>query len=229
MQKELHQSLKQHLLCLPLDIVDLIMEYHASRPSYVKILLVGEAKVGKTSMMRAFTTGSIPSSYDATLGFDFVVKTVQIDRIPLKLQIWDYSGDERFQFITASPVRGFPGVVFVYDVTDRASFAAIPHWVSKVDWGFTSLSNSVVFLVGNKSESDQKEHRQVSLDEGKAFADAQGWTFMECSAKQPRTIASLFQEMAHLLIHGEPRQSETSDNGDRVGASTSTKCSCCVL
>lgn len=217
MQKNLRQSLKQHLQCLPVNLVDIIIEYHETRPSWIKILLAGDAKVGKTSMLKAFTTASIPSSYEPTMGLDFDKKTIELNKIPLKLQIWEYGGDERFRIVAGRPVHGFSGVVLVYDVTDRESFLSIPQWVSEVDWRFTALFNSTVFLVGNKL--DREKDRQVSFDEGKAFANARGWRFMERSATEARTVVSLFQDMARVVIYGQPSE-ETS---------APTTCSCCVL
>ena len=88
-----------------------------------KILIVGDANAGKTSILDQFTNGSFDGAYISTIGIDFNVKTVTIkDDIKVKLQIWDTCGQERFKALTRSYYRNANAIIIVYDITSPKSF-----------------------------------------------------------------------------------------------------------
>ncbi len=113
----------------------------------------------------------------------------------MKLQIWDTAGQERFRTITSSYYRGANGIIVVYDVTDRESFANVKQWLHEID---RYASESVhKLLVGNKIDLEKK--RVVSTQEGKEFADSIGIEFIETSAKMADKEANNVEETFTLI------------------------------
>jgi len=92
-----------------------------------KVIIIGDYKVGKTSLLCRYT-GREPPSDDCTTTLDFRAKTVKRKGKRVKLQIWDIAGQERFRTAVASYYRGALGVLLVYDVTNRQSFQNIGYW-----------------------------------------------------------------------------------------------------
>jgi small GTP-binding protein len=87
-----------------------------------KVLVLGDSAVGKTNLLLRFCDGDYKPNYLATMGIDFKSKLVSLDKISMRLQLWDTAGQDRFRTITQSYYKGAAGVVLVYSVTDRKSF-----------------------------------------------------------------------------------------------------------
>ena len=115
-----------------------------------KILLVGDANVGKTSLLSRFIGEGFVESYKATIGVDFRIKSLEIDQRRVKLQIWDTAGQERFAPLVSSYFRGGHGVAIVYDITNRESFERVNHWANLM----REHANEAVemMILGNKSD-----------------------------------------------------------------------------
>ncbi len=94
----------------------------------IKLLLIGDTGVGKTSLLLRFADDRFSFDHIPTIGIDFKIKTIEIEGRLCKLQLWDTAGQERFRTITSAYYRGASGVLVVYDVTDKNSFATIPSW-----------------------------------------------------------------------------------------------------
>ena len=87
-----------------------------------KVLVVGDMAVGKTNLLIRFCDDTYKPNYLATMGIDFRTKIIKIGDRPLRLQIWDTAGQDRFRTITQSYYKGASGVILVYSVSDRRSF-----------------------------------------------------------------------------------------------------------
>ena len=134
-----------------------------------KILLIGDAGVGKSSILLRFTDDAFEEHLASTIGVDFKVKTVTIGGSTVKLTIWDTAGQERFRTLTSSYYRGCHGVILTYDVNDRQTFTNLKQWLEEVDMYSTSQS-SAKMLVGNKIDVGARE---VSVEEATEFARKQ--------------------------------------------------------
>ncbi|KAK0417435.1 hypothetical protein QR680_013008 [Steinernema hermaphroditum] len=144
-----------------------------------KVVLVGNAGVGKTCLVRKFTQGIFPPGQSATIGVDFMIKTLKVLDDKIKLQIWDTAGQERFRSITQSYYRSAHAIVLVFDVSCQPSFDSLPDWLSEIE----QYANRRVLkiLVGNKVDKD--DEREIPERIGKSFADANGFEyFLETSA-----------------------------------------------
>ncbi|XP_014788002.1 ras-related protein Rab-43 [Octopus bimaculoides] len=161
-----------------------------------KIVLIGDAGVGKTCVVQRFKSGTYLEKHGSTIGVDFTMKTLQIDGKLVKLQIWDTAGQERFRTITQSYYRSANGVIIAYDVTKRSSFDNIPRWLEDVKK--YAGSNIVQLILGNKQ--DLEHLREVSVAEAKAYAQhCSMLDAIETSAKENTNIDEAFLRMAKDL------------------------------
>jgi len=122
-------------------------------------------------------------------------KVVHINDKIAKLSIWDTAGQERFRTITSSYYRGTHGVIFVYDITNNGSFEEVKRWLTSQ---YIS-ENCKRMLVGNKTDLEEK--RVVENYRAKEFADDNGMSFMETSAKNGTNIDSAFEMLAVEIIN----------------------------
>ncbi|RKP40298.1 P-loop containing nucleoside triphosphate hydrolase protein [Dimargaris cristalligena] len=123
-----------------------------------KVLVIGAAGTGKTSSIRRFVNDEFADNYQATIGVDFAVKTIQYDDdIVVKLQLWDIAGQERYSSMTRVYFKEATGALLVYDMTNPDSFDAIQRWKSDLDSKVTlpdSLGGGSIpaVLLANKSD-----------------------------------------------------------------------------
>lgn len=169
-----------------------------TQPINVKLLLIGNSSVGKSSLLLRFSDEQFlpEDESSATIGVDFRVHKMEVKGKKVKLSIWDTAGQERFRTITSSYYRGAQGVILVYDVSNRESFEALPRWYSELE---TYVSNSVVkILVGNKV--DKEFSRQVPAAEAQQFAARMSTLFIETSAKTSVGVNEVFQEVVEKIL-----------------------------
>ncbi|XP_019742925.1 ras-related protein Rab-30-like isoform X1 [Hippocampus comes] len=133
-----------------------------------KIVLIGNAGVGKTCLVRRFTQGLFPPGQGATIGVDFMIKTVEIKGQKVKLQIWDTAGQERFRSITQSYYRSANALILTYDITCEDSFRCLPEWLREIEQYANSQVVSVLVgewpLVRRRYVSDSQVYRQMTND-----------------------------------------------------------------
>uniref|UniRef100_A0AAV1VHB4 Uncharacterized protein n=1 Tax=Peronospora matthiolae TaxID=2874970 RepID=A0AAV1VHB4_9STRA len=171
-----------------------------------KLVFLGDQGVGKTSMITRFMYDTFDNAYQATIGIDFLSKTMYMEDRTVRLQLWDTAGQERFRSLIPSYIRDSSVAVVVYDITNRASFLNTGKWVEDVR---TERGQDVVImLVGNKT--DISDRRQVSVEDGSDMAKEQNVMFIETSAKAGYNIKALFRKLATVL----PGMENTMISGD---------------
>lgn len=171
-----------------------------------KVVLIGNAGVGKTCLVKRFTQGLFQPGQGATIGVDFMIKTVEIDGHKIKLQIWDTAGQERFRSITQSYYRSAHALILVYDVSSQPSFDCLPHWLREVE---EYASPKVLrVLVGNKTD---REDRELPNHVGEEFARVNNMYFIETSARECENVDKLFYEIARELIQHAVHKDGGSD------------------
>lgn len=160
-----------------------------------KIVILGEQSVGKTSMITRWMYDSFDAEYIATIGIDFLSKTVYLEDRVVRLQVWDTAGQERFRALIPSYLRDCHVALVVYDISNRASFQRVPFWVETVR---AEARDALVFIVGNKID---RKDRVVSSEEGAALAKTVGreTAFFEVSAKDGLHIKALFRQVASTV------------------------------
>jgi len=161
-----------------------------------RICLLGDAGVGKTSILSRFCDNTFKENYNNTIGVDFRLITLKQDNIISKLHIWDTAGQERFRSLASNYINNAHGFIFIYDITDLDSFNHVINWV---DMALGKNPKTVVnFLVGNKSDND--EERKVSKEEAKNLAKEKNLFFLETSARNNDNIQKLFYFFLFELI-----------------------------
>jgi len=164
-----------------------------------KLLIIGDAGVGKSSILLRFTDDSFDDYIQSTIGVDFKVKHLDVMDKRVKITIWDTAGQERFRTLTSSYYRGAQGVIMVYDVTRRDSFDNLQHWLKEVKLYSPNNGEGVVkLLVGNKI--DLLERRVVSRETAENWARSQGMLFLEASAKTKMGIRQCFMEVVQKIV-----------------------------
>ncbi|ETV77940.1 hypothetical protein H257_08181 [Aphanomyces astaci] len=172
-----------------------------------KLLLVGDAGVGKSSMLLRFTEDTFDDHLQSTIGVDFKVKMITVDGKRIKMTIWDTAGQERFRTLTSSYYRGAQGIVLVYDVARRDTFANLDTWLQEVEVYSPANGRDVVkLLVGNKIDKE----RAVSRREGEAWARSKGMLFVESSAKTKTGIQQVFNEVVQKILDNPSLLSNTA-------------------
>lgn len=160
-----------------------------------KLVFLGDQSAGKTSIITRFMYDKFDNTYQATIGIDFLSKTMYLEDRTVRLQLWDTAGQERFRSLIPSYIRDSSVAVIVYDVTNRQSFLNTSRWIQEVrtERGL----DVIIVLVGNKT--DLVDKRQVSIEEGDAKARELGVMFVETSAKAGFNIKALFRKIAAAL------------------------------
>lgn len=160
-----------------------------------KLVFLGDQGVGKTCIINRFVYDSFDKNYQATIGIDFLSKTMYLEDRTVRLQLWDTAGQERFRSLIPSYIRDSSVAVVVYDTTSRASFLNSSKWID--DIRSERGDDVVIMLVGNKT--DLADRRQVSVEEGEAKASEEKILFIETSAKVGFNVKQLFRRLASAL------------------------------
>lgn len=180
--------------------------------SKYKIVFLGEQGVGKTSLITRFMYDTFDDHYQATIGIDFLSKTMYLDDKTIRLQLWDTAGQERFRSLIPSYIRDSRVAIVVYDITKKKSFEFIDKWIEDVK-NERGEDNVILCIVGNKS--DLSDERQVSTEEGEQKAKVLGANiFMETSTKVGYNVKNLFKKIAKSLP--EFQDDNNSNNNDAV-------------
>ncbi|KRX22587.1 Ras-related protein Rab-14, partial [Trichinella zimbabwensis] len=160
-----------------------------------KYIIIGDMGVGKSCLLHQFTEKKFMPDCPHTIGVEFGTRIIEVSGQKIKLQIWDTAGQERFRAVTRSYYRGAAGALMVYDITRRSTYNHLSSWLT--DARNLTHPNTVIFLIGNKSDLDGD--RDVTYEEAKQFADENGLLFMECSAKTGDHVEDVFIDTARKI------------------------------
>ncbi|CAJ2657518.1 unnamed protein product [Trifolium pratense] len=181
-----------------------------------KIVMIGDSGVGKSQLLNRFVRNEFHLKSKATIGVEFLTKTVLMDHKLVKAQIWDTAGQERYQAITTAYYRGATGAFLTYDITKRHSFNHIEKWLDELH--NHADKNIVVMLVGNKS--DLSSNREVSIEEAEEFAKQKGLFFLETSALDSHNVEPAFLGLLSQIYMTVSKKHITADghepNWDKV-------------
>jgi len=159
----------------------------------LKVVVIGDGAVGKTSLIRRYCEGKFFASRVATIGVDFYTQRVQLPGRTVKLCIWDMAGQERFQVVRSGLYRGSLAAALVYDVTSMASLGNLKRWR---DEALQAMPGQSLVVVANKMDLP----RAVSPELGRAAAKYLGASQIETSALTGEGVTSLFEALATLAV-----------------------------
>lgn len=169
----------------------------------MRIMLVGDASVGKTSIFRRFVNDDFSYIVDSTIGIDLGLKTMKLGggggpTHRVRLQVWDTGGQERFQAVTRQYYYRGQGFLLVYDVTQERSIFQLQRYVEAIRENSRATAEPVIALVANKC--DDQAQRQVSRAWGMEFARKHGLSCWEVSARTGTNVRQAFEDVAARIL-----------------------------
>ncbi|XP_027865799.1 ras-related protein Rab-7L1-like [Xiphophorus couchianus] len=185
----------------------------------LKILVIGDGNVGKSSFVHRYVNGQFNRTYKMTVGVDFSVKMLHwSDKEKVRVQLWDIAGQERFISMTRIYYKGAVGCVVMFDVTDSSSFLKCHQWKQDLDNKAMLPKGSSIpcILLANKSDLS---HWAVPADRIEMFCKANGFfTRMATSVKDNKNIdeamRSLVKEILSIQSSLDPPLPKTEDSVD---------------
>lgn len=193
-------------------------------PTYShKLVLLGDAAVGKSSLALRFVKGSFYDYQESTIGAAFLTKNITLKDQTVKFELWDTAGQERYHSLAPMYYRSAAAAIVVYDITSRQSFQRAKAWVKELQNQATTKT-ILIALVGNKI--DLKDNRQVQSDEAKTYADENGLLCFESSAKSDVNISEIFKEIANKIPKPTQKSSDTVNFIDMIEEKEPSK-GCC--
>mmetsp|Transcript_11240 Transcript_11240/g.19940 ORF Transcript_11240/g.19940 Transcript_11240/m.19940 type:complete len:214 (-) Transcript_11240:84-725(-) len=195
-----------------------------------KVVLVGDATVGKTHLLSKYIKGNVPKAPTATVGVEFAARIVTLKGgVKVKAQIWDTAGQERYRAITSTHYRRAVGALLCYDVTKQATFQNCAKWMEELRQ--SAEPDIVIMLVGNKVDLADKDpsSRQVYYDAAQEFARQHGLFFTETSALTDVGVKSAFEDLLQEINDAGSKSKSSSpadmSNGIRIGGMEEQKSS----
>jgi small GTP-binding protein len=174
-------------------------ETNFDREFVYKIVILGDAAVGKTSLINRFVENSFSEDYRATLGANIVRKDVNLNNTKVRLIMWDLAGQEKYQVVRSMYFQGCQGALLVYDVTRYSTFDSInSKWLR--DFKKYVKKEGAYILIGNKS--DLTDQRTVTEERGKEIANKiKASHFIETSAKMGENIEEAFSLLVNQILN----------------------------
>eukprot|EP00930_Biecheleria_cincta_P006574 TRINITY_DN1075_c0_g3_i1.p1 TRINITY_DN1075_c0_g3~~TRINITY_DN1075_c0_g3_i1.p1 ORF type:complete len:199 (+),score=38.72 TRINITY_DN1075_c0_g3_i1:63-659(+) len=193
----------------------------APKVFHFKLVLLGDASVGKSCLVVRFAKGEFYEYQEPTIGAAFMTQTVSLSSEVVKFEIWDTAGQERYKSLAPMYYRGAAAAVIVYDITSKESFDAAKSWVAELQ-----NTDTLIALAGNKS--DLEATRDVDKETARSYADQNGILYMETSAKSGQNVNELFHEIA-VRLPKQSKEDEPKPKGFAVGGqggASSAGCNC---
>jgi small GTP-binding protein len=165
-------------------------------PIQVKVVLLGDSGVGKSSIVLRFVADNFKSDAEATIGASYMGKILPFNEKMIKFNIWDTAGQERYHSLAKMYYRDAMAAIMVYDITKRDSFDGLKRWHKELsDFGPKDIA---ILIAGNKEDLVQVE--AVSQEEAKGFANSIGALYKKTSAKTNVGIEQMFRDLGGKLF-----------------------------
>ena len=159
-----------------------------------KLIIIGDAGVGKSSILKRAVKNIFEESYQATIGFEFLLMHFQVNDLKIKFQIWDTCGQEMYRSLVQGFYHNTSLALLVYDINKKPTFESLDIWLK--DLKQHTEQDLPVFIVGNKNDLD----RNITEEEAKEFKKVNNIVyFAECSAKRGYNVKEIFFEAAKYL------------------------------
>ena len=194
-----------------------------------KIIMIGPANSGKTSIVRRYVDKKFNDDYKVTVGFDYMNKEITIGKKKINIQLWDTAGTEMFQSLSSSYYRNSYGALVVFDVLDRKSFESLNTWINYYREHRDHNYEELIYLIGNKIDS---KDRVISKKEAMDFMEENNLKeYYESSAKKGDNIDNIFNNIAKDLIkiygnNNNNKSMRISLNRPSIQRKKEKKCKC---
>lgn len=201
------------------------------KKTLLKVIILGDSGVGKTSLMQQFVNGKFSQQYKATIGADFLMKELVLDDKTVTMQLWDTAGQERFQSLGVAFYRGADCCVLVYDVTNPKSFENVSLWRDEflVQANVKNPENFPFVVIGNKIDVDESK-KLVSLKKAQQFCVNLGnLPLFQTSAKEAVNIDQAFDVIARNALQQEENDEFQDEFNDAININLESEnqgCAC---
>ena len=192
----------------------------------VKVVILGESGVGKSSVMLRFVSNNFKTDSASTVGASYMGKMLQISDRAIKFNIWDTAGQERYHSLAKMYLHDASAALLLYDITNKNSFEALKRWHQELR--DAAPAKIVIAVCGNKE--DLVINEAVSPDEAKEFAKEIGGFFKKTSAKTNQGIENAFKEIAHRIFNDSDEASPHNKGSvalERKNTKNGKKKNCC--
>ena len=173
----------------------------------IKIILLGDSFVGKTSFVGQFFSEGFNPNLTSTIGVNQRSKIINYNTNYYKIQIWDTAGQERFESIPKQYYEKMEGAFLFYDITNIHSFDNMVKWLK--DIYECANENLVIYILGNKV--DLIEERKIPFEMGNSFAKQKNMKFMEISCKLDLNISDVIYNMVYDILQIENENENKND------------------
>jgi len=164
-----------------------------------KIIIIGPAAVGKSSLIRRFVDNAFSTDYQFTLGVNFMSKIVEYDTTKYaRLSIWDIGGQDRFQLMRRNFYEGAEGALLVFDLTREQTFYRMQDWIS--DLYQTIKKDIPKIIIGNKKDIISEIGYIIDREMVKKFINNTNTNLIETSAKTGENVKKAFVQLIRLII-----------------------------
>ena len=180
----------------------------------LKIMVLGESMVGKTSLITRYTNDKFGGRYLCTVGIDFQKKKIEKNGKKVLLQIWDTAGQERFRNVTKNYFHSSQGFILAYDINNKESFDKVQFWIEEIKANAEEKIKCI--LIGTKCDLDKRE---VSEEDGQTLGEKYGYKFLETSAKENININEAFETLVSEIMNNfkENRRESLTLSTNKVG------------
>ena len=171
-------------------------EVEELREFVFKIVMLGSAAVGKTSLINMYCEGAFQEDYKPTLGANIVRKDVNLNSTKVRLIMWDLAGQEKYRVVRSMYFQGCQGALLVYDVTRYSTFDSInSKWLR--DFKKYVKKEGTYILIGNKTDLN----REVDKDMAEKKAKELGVEYYETSAKLNQNVDKAFESLSIQILN----------------------------
>ena len=176
--------------------------------SSCRIVMIGDAFVGKTALIQRFISKDMPQSYEETVGAAFHSYSTQVNGQLETIQVWDTAGQEKYRSLGPVYYRNASCAILVFDVTERSTFEDLNDWIRT--FRDAAGVGPPIVIVGNKV--DLEDSKAVEEQEAMSFAEEHHFPFVSTSALNGYNVEFLFQKVASLAIDyiHKPSHEETT-------------------
>ena len=184
------------------------MKVNNGNQEKIKVMALGNSKVGKSCFILRFTENRFEKVYTQTTGIDSQTKLITIKEKQYILFFYDTLGQERYKSIPLNIIKDADGILLMYDITDQESFDSIPNWIKNIKEH--KGSNFPLILLGNKI--DLESDRKISKEQGEKLAQENGLEFFEITNKDGTNVQEAGLAIANKILEKKQKEKLESQN-----------------